>query len=110
MFSNILDMSCYNAFVLYCDIFPEYNKRKSNKRLLFLTELGLELSRNYREEKMFSGISRNVQNVSEKPMRRSRCNVCPRTIDRKTSTKCNECKNFICSKHSIIKCINCNEK
>ncbi|KAJ8384437.1 hypothetical protein AAFF_G00205700 [Aldrovandia affinis] len=43
IFFNIIDVSAYNAFVIFAEIFPEWNKSKLYKRHLFLEELGKAL-------------------------------------------------------------------
>ncbi|XP_041835271.1 uncharacterized protein LOC121635921 [Melanotaenia boesemani] len=43
VFHNIIDVSCYNAFVLWREINPDWLQRKRNKRRLFLEQLGLAL-------------------------------------------------------------------
>ncbi|XP_033943723.1 piggyBac transposable element-derived protein 4-like [Pseudochaenichthys georgianus] len=43
MFYNLIDISAYNAFVIFTEIFPEWNKSKLYRRRLFLEELGKAL-------------------------------------------------------------------
>lgn len=107
VFCNILDMACLNAFILFCDVFPKYNEKKSNKRKLFLGELGLELSKRYRDERKSKEIARHIHVSSESSKKRSRCSLCSRSVDRKTSTKCKICDKYVCPMHSIIKCLDC---
>ena len=41
---NILDLTCYNAFVLNSDVFPNHHQKQSHRRKLFLSDLGTVLS------------------------------------------------------------------
>lgn len=43
IFFNILDISAYNAFVIWMALNPNWNKAKLQRRRLFLQELGKEL-------------------------------------------------------------------
>ena len=61
VFCNILDMACFNAFVLHTSAFPAYNANKSHRRRCFLTDLGMALTKSYRERRSTSS---NVQSPS----------------------------------------------
>lgn len=43
IFYNMIDVSAYNAFVIWMEIFPEWNVSKLYKRRIFLEELGKAL-------------------------------------------------------------------
>ena len=43
LFCNIMDISAYNAFLIYSEIKPTFNQRKKYKRQIFLEELGESL-------------------------------------------------------------------
>ena len=45
IFFNMLDISAYNAFVIWMALNPEWNRRKLQRRRLFLEELGKALMR-----------------------------------------------------------------
>nr|XP_061807312.1 piggyBac transposable element-derived protein 4-like [Nerophis lumbriciformis] len=45
VFFHMVDISSYNAFVLFTEIYPDWNMKKSYKRRLFLEELGKALIR-----------------------------------------------------------------
>ncbi|XP_067253162.1 piggyBac transposable element-derived protein 4-like [Chanodichthys erythropterus] len=51
IFFNMLDVSAYNAFVLWTEINPKWNKQRSSKRRLFLEELGVALVTPYMERR-----------------------------------------------------------
>ena len=40
VFCNIVDLSCYNAYILYISVFPNYQHGKRHKSRLFLSDLG----------------------------------------------------------------------
>ena len=48
IFCSVLDIACYNSFVLFSEVFPEYESNNCDKRRLFLIHLGTELSASYR--------------------------------------------------------------
>jgi hypothetical protein len=104
VFCNLIDIAAFNAFVLYCDIFPDYQKAVRHRRRLFLTDLGMSLSEKHRRE-------RNSPSITPAPtsssVLRGRCDLCPRTADRKSKTKCCQCNKFVCSDHCKNTCLNC---
>jgi hypothetical protein len=104
VFCDLLDIAAFNAFVLYSDVFPNYNAELSHRRRLFLTDLGMSLSKQYREEKNALLVSPLTSSFSTL---RARCELCPRLVDRKTQMKCATCEKFICREHSRCTCLNC---
>lgn len=108
VFCNVLDMACYNAFVLHTSVFPAYNANKSHRRRCFLTDLGMALTEPYRERR--SAAHRPMTTAppagDEQP-KKGRCHLCPRSSDRKSRIVCISCNKNICSSHSITKCSRC---
>ena len=47
---NILNLTCYSAFVLYSDVFPNHHQKQSHRRKWFLSDLGIALSQSYRDD------------------------------------------------------------
>ncbi|XP_049316958.1 piggyBac transposable element-derived protein 4-like [Bactrocera dorsalis] len=43
IFHNMIDISCFNAYVLYCDTNPDWKQKSKIQRRLFLEKLGMEL-------------------------------------------------------------------
>ena len=88
---NTLDLTCYIAFVLYSNVFPNHHHKQSHRRRLFLSDLGIALRRSYREERSFTIALCSSQNqtaqISSQPRKRQRCELCPRTDDNKTSKR-----------------------
>lgn len=102
VFCNLVDIAAFNAFVLFCEVFPDTWRNKRHRRRLFLTELGMSLSSNLREAK-----ERVVLPIAAPPAQRGRCELCPRSADRKTQSKCADqrCRRFVCSEHSHTFCL-----
>lgn len=74
VFSNILDVSAYNAFVLWTHIHPGWNTKKNNKRRIFLEELGSSLVKAHIEQRkrvsrdpIAAAVIRQMQSSSSTP-------------------------------------------
>lgn len=108
VFCNILDMACYNAFVLHTSMFPSYNAKKSHRRRCFLTDLGMALSESCRERRSACHQpSAPLLQAGDEQAKKGRCHLCPRSSDRKSRVVCISCNKNICSSHSITKCSHC---
>lgn len=123
VFSNILDISAYNAFVLYCKINKSWKKDCSYQRRIFLENLGEKLIKKHMEtrEHLPRGkaakeivqstkkISKEIASSSvdlEVDKKRGRCHLCEKT-DNKSTFKCATCNYFTCKKHFKTVCNNC---
>ncbi|KAJ8372706.1 hypothetical protein AAFF_G00277750 [Aldrovandia affinis] len=121
VFYNILDVSAYNAFVVWTEINPGWNNGKLYKRRLFLQELGRALVNPHIEQRQCvprnpgsANLVREVQAATTpatptkakpedaKGGKRKRCQSCPSNKDRKTSTTCHTCKRYICGEHRTL--------
>lgn len=117
-FSNIVDKSAYNAYVLWTEINQQWNANKLYQCRLFLKELGNALvtpkiqrrARPVRssaaaaviEKVKLTSSKQSAMNPLDKGIKRQkRCHVCPSREDSKTSTSCVKCKNYICTKHAV---------
>ena len=130
IFYNIVDVSAYNAYVLWTEVNQQWNAGKLYKRRLFLEELGKALvtpkiQRRDRPARSpaAAAVIQKVQAQSSNPpsnqpamgpgdtpvKKRKRCQVCHPREDSKTSTSCVKCKNFICRKHTVTFCPSCGE-
>ncbi|XP_049308060.1 piggyBac transposable element-derived protein 4-like isoform X1 [Bactrocera dorsalis] len=135
LFSNMVDVSGYNAYVIWTELNPEWNRNKNFKRGLFLVDLATSLVTPHiaRRKRMPYGpaAKRVVENIQEavaadtpslstvvqpqdSPLcflgKRQRCFYCPHTKNsNKHSVRCDKCLKFICKQHSIkaVICINC---
>lgn len=131
LFSSILDISAYNAFVLYMECnanWPHINKKY--RRREFLKELGRELLEPQiaRRKKIptSEGAANLVKEVREKMMdvdetnepststgttksasKRKRCFMCK--DDNKYFETCTICHRTVCKKHSNLYCLHCLE-
>ncbi|XP_053296890.1 piggyBac transposable element-derived protein 4-like [Pleuronectes platessa] len=51
IFHNMIDVSSYNAFVIWRELYPDWMQRKLNKRRFFLEELGKALVSSFMEQR-----------------------------------------------------------
>ncbi|XP_021162792.2 piggyBac transposable element-derived protein 3 isoform X1 [Fundulus heteroclitus] len=123
IFYNIVDVSAYNAYVLWTEINQQWNAGKLHRRRLFLEELGKALvtpkmqtrARPARSPAAAAVIEKlklrspNQHQVETGEKKRKRCQVCPSRDDSKTSTTCVKCMNYICRKHTVTFCPSCGE-
>ena len=121
-FYNLLNLTCINAFVIFMNSFPNWNRSKLNRRRLFLLELGMSLVKPTitMRARCSVGIQRPIQeaikacqtqesrvdqsegnpvctNVNKAS--RKRCYMCLKK-DRKAQRICERCKNPVCGEHS----------
>ena len=100
VFSFLIDTAAVNAFVVYTSL-VEYQKNKSHRRRLFLFDLGCELIKDFADyTKSHSQMPPiRLNRTSIESTKRGRCKSCPRSLDRKATTKCSACTAFICKDH-----------
>ncbi|XP_054883216.1 piggyBac transposable element-derived protein 4-like [Poeciliopsis prolifica] len=126
IFCNIVDVSAYNAYVLWIEINQQWNASKLHRRRLFLEELGKALVTPYIQNRVrpvrslaAAAIIAKIQGrASDQPTmeafdtgakKRKRCQVCSSQDDSKTSTSCVRCRKYICRKHTVTFCPSCGE-
>ncbi len=122
VFSTILDVSAINAFVVWREVNPSWERGKNYKRRLFLGELGKALVSPHMERRQHvprtpasAAILKRQQDSSNNPgpsteppaSKRKRCQVCPRAKDSKTDKQCANCKRAICAAHTVFLCQMC---
>ncbi|XP_030614063.1 piggyBac transposable element-derived protein 4-like [Archocentrus centrarchus] len=130
LFHNMVDVSAYNAFVLWRELNPAWMPGKRNKRRLFLEQLGKELAADAAAAREgtkvrergdggdgdgksdnATGSSRDGRRGGESEAsyeaRRKRCRMCPRSRDAKTKTLCCGCRVHVCGKCAVVYCPNC---
>lgn len=125
VFYNILDTSAYNAYVLWREINPEWNKNVLYRRRMFLESLGKELINPYilaRKRLPRTEQSAAIVNAVQEPLRgnlvapqpgtstknkRARCKFCPSKCDNKTNIICVKCAKYLCKVHVTYYCPNC---
>eukprot|EP00066_Takifugu_rubripes_P014261 XP_011603527.1 PREDICTED: piggyBac transposable element-derived protein 4-like [Takifugu rubripes] len=133
IFFDMLDISAYNAFVIWMALNPEWKGVKLQKRRLFLEDLGKELVRPQIERRKHiprtpasAAMVRRIQKenagaLSTQPTepqsaepevvntsnKKKRCEVCGPKMDRKTQYTCIKCKKYICNTHTVKLCPSC---
>lgn len=109
LFYHMLDMSCFNAFVLYTQVNPNWNSQKLYKRRIFLSEVALALVQpeiqRRRPKNLTVTKNLTVAKVVVDPRRRKQCAHCVKPL--RASNFCSQCGKPICSKHSKPTCFNC---
>ncbi|KAG8236110.1 hypothetical protein J437_LFUL000472 [Ladona fulva] len=118
VFYNAVDTTEYNAFVLWIEINPNWNK----KRRIFLEELGKLLVTPYIEgikrlprNEPAMAIVRKIQaaepaqspSSSKQASKRARCKFCPSKCDNKTHVSCSNCGKHVCKVHVTYYCPEC---
>ncbi|XP_031162809.1 piggyBac transposable element-derived protein 4-like [Sander lucioperca] len=138
VFHNILDVSAYNAFVLWRELRPQWMRGKLYRRRVFLEQLGRALvtplierrsrlprteasaalvkaltSRAAAAREHREGVDDDDNDDDVEPTaprvasKRKRCQLCPKTKDRKTYTACGACKRYICGRCTRLNCAEC---
>ena len=125
LFDTIIDISAYNAILLWMEIDPDWNKGVSFKRRLFLQELGMSLVQSNLAVRPTLPRTPNAKHVCEaaradlnttaapdqsQPSKRRRCYLCK--ADNKVSTVCCQCQKYACKQHDAVtyKCNTCVSK
>ena len=124
LFYNILDVSAYNAFVLWKEVNPQWNKNKLHKRRIFIEELGKSLVLPHITSRVYQSRNESSQNIARRlqqsvpvtdltikstaSTKRSRCKFCSKS-DNKTNIQCVKCTKYICKTHTTYYCPDCKE-
>ena len=118
VFYNIVDISAYNAYVLFsirppvpgidhssrarfkylCPLGEQLLKPNMLLRALYLNGLNLP-TKNVLEVFGVAVVSQKIQRRDEPPQKQ-RCQLCPRKRYRKVKQQCSECHNHLCKQHS----------
>ena len=109
LFDNIVDVSAYNAFVLWNIVQPNWKGKATFKRRIFLQELGLALVQPVLSSRVSLPRTPNARQVAEaarpsieydnsqsqeRAAKRQRCHMCKN--DNKVTTICSVCrKNYM---------------
>ncbi|XP_034147179.1 piggyBac transposable element-derived protein 4-like [Esox lucius] len=131
VFHNIIDVSAYNAFVIWRELNPGWMTRKRNKRRVFLEQLGKALvtplmERRARIPRTHSSAAlvkaaqsaragvrpEGLEAAARAPgpapaSKRKRCQSCPPKKDCKTHTVCSGCKRYVCKRCTHAYCPTC---
>ncbi|XP_061899654.1 piggyBac transposable element-derived protein 4-like [Entelurus aequoreus] len=129
IFHIVIDVSSYNAFVIWREINPTWMSRKQNKRRVFLEQLGkalviplIERMKHVPHTEASAAVVKAIQSAGapdqpEDPAttatsparasKRKRCQLCPQKKDCKTHTVCCRCKKYICKGCTLAYCPTC---
>jgi len=132
-FMNMLDAAGIAGYVLWIKTFPFWNQDKSNRRNLFLRELGESLVQPYIIRRQSNkNVHRSSQNAmksyvaaltnessstatctsNEKVRQRKRCYLCPYKKSKMQKQCCDICQKNVCNEHSTTtkNCSLCKDK
>ncbi|XP_064841881.1 piggyBac transposable element-derived protein 4-like [Oncorhynchus masou masou] len=122
VFHNILDVSSYNAFVIWREIKPDWMPSKRNKRRVFLEHLVkalvkplIQRQQHLPRTEAASALVKVLKSATAVALvapatgasKRKRCQLCPPKKDSKTHTVCCRCKKYICKGCSHAYCHTC---
>ncbi|XP_020483419.2 piggyBac transposable element-derived protein 4-like isoform X1 [Labrus bergylta] len=125
MFFNIIDISAFNAFVLWTVAEPSWNQTKTCKRRLFLEELGKSLVTPQMARRQVlprapvaSAVVEALQHRQEEPVdeqapvepgekKRKQCDFCKAHKRKRVYNTCYRCEKQICKEHSAMICLSC---
>lgn len=125
VFSNILDISGVNSFVLFTSINLQWKPKCNDRRRIFLENLGESLIKKHIDRRQYMPRGKAARDVVERVQaeravptqsimknpdtmqrKRGRCQLCPKT-DNKSSVKCSKCDKFTCKNHLTHICNKC---
>lgn len=130
IFYTIIDIAAFNAYSIYKYTDASFERRQ------FLLDLAKELAEGHiarrlsSDEKIYSAVAiLGLKHLLTKRMaikgdeifemrkikqtmtrKRGRCFNCPRSMDRKSSEKCDKCFSFVCTEHRGVLCVMCFKK
>lgn len=128
VFTNVLDISAVNAYVLFTKANPDWKKNSFRKRRLFIETLGMSLVREHirgrevlprqksaieivqshqRETEEVGHSSHKEAHEGPASRKRGRCHLCPQS-DNKYQNKCARCGKYTCKSHLRFLCAKCN--
>lgn len=128
IFFNMLDVSAYNAFVLWTAVDPSWNQNKTFKWRLFLEELGKMLVSPQMQRRQHlprapsaatmvadlqhwtAPVEIEIQDCATNSNKRRRlCDYCTGKR-KKIATTCFKCGKYICKTHTSQYCISCSHE
>lgn len=132
VFQHMLDVSAVNAYIIYTELFPEWNAGKKYRRRIFLEKLGEQLcnplierrTRMPRVNAAARSLAQSMRGIipprveEEGPSsslvhvpaanKRARCYKCTYSSSaNKYSTRCDKCVKYICAAHHYKVCEEC---
>ncbi|XP_011484738.2 piggyBac transposable element-derived protein 4 [Oryzias latipes] len=121
MFHNMIDMSAYNAYVIWREMHPDWMPWNRNRRRIFLEQLGKDLVRPLVLRRKRVPRARPAYDLmvsmqeaggtsARSEGKRKRCQICPRSKDTKTLISCKSCGKSICRGCTVPFCPLCSER
>lgn len=109
---HMIDISCFNAFILFTTINPRWTEKKKSTKGDFLTEMGLALTepeclRRARGGSRW-GWRAAVAAVAVRSAKRKQCGYWEKP--QRASNFCGRCGKAICHKHTKHVCFDCLKK
>jgi hypothetical protein len=121
VFSNTIDIAAINAMTIGLCHHPDWNNRHTHARRLFLSELGLSLTKPHHgrrcQESHLSSKTKLALRLLGYELKRQpfshqghsdgstqnkkRCYICPANPGRKVRQTCPTCQNHACNSHSV---------
>jgi len=124
VFLALLNISSVNSYVLYA-----HNPQNKLKRRKFIKSISLALLQDHQKRRLQNerlpktlrtAVARFVSKPTEmtpitsqlSQTKAKRCEICPRSKDRKVKSVCCTCKKHVCSQHSkmTVTCIECDNE
>ncbi|XP_070836495.1 large ribosomal subunit protein uL3 isoform X1 [Chaetodon trifascialis] len=116
VFYNMLDVSAYNAFVLWTHVDPQWNGGASHKRRLFLEELGKAMVNPLMQERQrlprnpsaaaLVNAARELKPLESDNLQEATRRQC-RSCTKRIRNTCYACREYICRDHTIMFCSSC---
>ncbi|XP_019123568.2 piggyBac transposable element-derived protein 4 isoform X1 [Larimichthys crocea] len=120
LFHNLIDVSLYNAYVLWKSVDPSWHQQKSHRRRLYIQEVGEMLVTPHIKKRgrlpRSSAANELVKNLhiaaaGPSPIIKAKggrrlCNLCTGKKKR-VSKSCGNCGRFTCKDHRLIVCSAC---
>ncbi|KAK7907107.1 hypothetical protein WMY93_015719 [Mugilogobius chulae] len=129
LFFNMIDMSCFNSYVLFVAVEPTWNAAKTHRRRMYIEELGKSLvSQEVRRRTRIPRTRSSAAMVEEmqspsaaapadpapdcnpglgpSAVKRGMCKLCKEKRS-KVDARCIKCGNYTCKEHKITCCQHC---
>ncbi|XP_050687847.1 piggyBac transposable element-derived protein 4-like [Eriocheir sinensis] len=122
IYYGIVNAASINSYIIYCKKCSDRHIKKMERRC-FMQEAAYELVKPWAQQRLTEqGLPRQIvfhirsvfgweapafPTTSGEAKKRKRCELCPRTKDNKTKSKCQYCSRAVCGKHFVPVCRDC---
>ncbi len=108
-FTNILDLSAFNGYVIHSIVEPNWNSTKFFRRRLYLLALGNSLLQDHLDRRSPNLNTSCIVGVTPSPISQKRgvCVRCDHGERKKCSVRCYKCNHFVCKDHLTQICCHC---